>query len=79
MGYELSDEELAYGFLIIDTNEDDLISWQEMYEFADSQQKIALKSRSDTTDLIFTYFDTNGDGYLSYTEWANLCWSSDPY
>jgi|LauGreDrversion4_2_1035121.scaffolds.fasta_scaffold321088_2 hypothetical protein len=27
MGYELSDEELAYGFLLIDSNGDGLISW----------------------------------------------------
>jgi len=36
MGYELSDEELAYGFLLIDSNGDGLISWQEMYDFAES-------------------------------------------
>jgi len=50
-----------------------------MYDFAESQQKMALQSRSETTDLIFQYFDSNGDGYLSYSEWANLCWTSDPY
>jgi Ca2+-binding EF-hand superfamily protein len=36
MGYELSDEELAYGFLLIDSNGDGLISWEEMYDFAES-------------------------------------------
>ena len=50
-----------------------------MYNFAESQQKMALQSRSETTDLIFLYFDANGDGYLSYSEWQNLCWTSDPY
>jgi Ca2+-binding EF-hand superfamily protein len=48
-----------------------------MYDFAESQQKMSLQSRSETTDLIFQYFDLNGDGYLSYSEWQYLCSTAD--
>ena len=42
LGYEITDEELALAFLLIDTNGDGLISWSEMYDFAESQQALAL-------------------------------------
>ena len=48
-----------------------------MYDFAESQQTLALQSRSEAVDFIFLYYDANGDGYLNENEWTTICTIAD--
>jgi len=53
-GYNMTNEEIAYIFEVLDTNNDTLISWNESYNYVVGEENpISLMSKKDKTELIF--------------------------
>ena len=87
---EVTEEEIALIMGMIDENKNDLITKQELYDFAFNQTNVVPpqslakivytteERRSATTDQLMQAEDTNGDGQLDRTEFtALLDWLSD--
>lgn len=59
-GYNMTNEEIAYVFEVLDTDKDNLISWDESYYYVVAEENpISLMSKKEKTELIFKTFDLN--------------------
>lgn len=74
-----SDQELDYLFAIIDTNRNGKIENAELYNFVKLMSGVQLYTKTEQTDLIFSYYDANYDGYLSQYEVKRLLADSFGY